>query len=51
MCTKIDDVKEDIQRVVRMVVLKLLTLSTVGINIKNVPRVEEILGWFILICP
>lgn len=46
MCAKIDNVtKEDIQRVVRKAVRKPPTLSTVGINVKNVPRVEEISRW------
>ena len=46
MCAKIDNVtKEDIQRVVRKAVQKPPTLSTVGINVKNVPRVEEISRW------
>lgn len=46
MCAKIDNVtKEDIQRVVRKAVQKPPTLSTVGINVKNVPRAKEISRW------
>lgn len=46
MCAKIDNVtKEDIQRVVRKAVRKPPTLSTVGINVQNVPRLEEIARW------
>lgn len=46
MCAKIDNVtKEDIQMVVRKAVQKPPTLSTVGINVKNVPKVEEISRW------
>ncbi|KAL3808189.1 hypothetical protein ACHAXA_009544 [Cyclostephanos tholiformis] len=46
MCAKIDGVtKEDIQRVIRKAVRKPPTLSTVGIDIKNVPGVEEVTRW------
>lgn len=46
MCAKIDAVtKEDIQRVVQKAVRKPPTLSTVGMDIKNVPRVEEVALW------
>ena len=46
MCAKIDGVtREDIQRVIRKAVRKPPTLSTVGMDIKNVPRVEEVTRW------
>lgn len=46
MCAKIDAVtKSDIQEVVRKAIEKPPTLSTVGIDIKNVPRVEEVTQW------
>ena len=46
MCSKIDGVtREDIQRVIRKAVRKPPTLSTVGMDIKNVPRVEEVTRW------
>eukprot|EP00571_Detonula_confervacea_P006250 CAMPEP_0172320174 /NCGR_PEP_ID=MMETSP1058-20130122/39859_1 /TAXON_ID=83371 /ORGANISM="Detonula confervacea, Strain CCMP 353" /LENGTH=582 /DNA_ID=CAMNT_0013035385 /DNA_START=67 /DNA_END=1815 /DNA_ORIENTATION=+ len=46
MCAKIDAVtKEDIREVVRKALKKPPTLSTVGIDIKNVPKVEEVTQW------
>ena len=46
MCAKIDAVtKEDIREVVRKAVKKPPTISTVGIDIRNVPRVEEVTQW------
>lgn len=46
MCAKIDSVtKEDIQRVVKKAVRKPPTLSAVGMDIKNVPKVEEVTRW------
>eukprot|EP00584_Thalassiosira_punctigera_P022120 CAMPEP_0172554550 /NCGR_PEP_ID=MMETSP1067-20121228/55223_1 /TAXON_ID=265564 ORGANISM="Thalassiosira punctigera, Strain Tpunct2005C2" /NCGR_SAMPLE_ID=MMETSP1067 /ASSEMBLY_ACC=CAM_ASM_000444 /LENGTH=575 /DNA_ID=CAMNT_0013342945 /DNA_START=93 /DNA_END=1820 /DNA_ORIENTATION=+ len=46
MCAKIDAVtKEDIQKVVHRAIEKPPTLSTVGIDIKNVPKVEEVTQW------
>lgn len=46
MCAKIDAVtKEDIREVVRKALKKPPTLSTVGIDIKNVPKVEEVTEW------
>ena len=46
MCEKIDAVtKEDIREIVRKAVKKPPTISTVGIDIKNVPRVEEVTQW------
>ena len=46
MCAKIDAVtKEDIRRVVQKAMKKPPTLATVGIDIKNVPRVDEITKW------
>ncbi|KAL7541673.1 hypothetical protein ACHAXR_011113 [Thalassiosira sp. AJA248-18] len=43
MCAKIDAVtKEDIRRVVQKAVKKPPTLAAVGIDIKNVPRLEEV---------
>ena len=46
MCAKIDAVtKEDIREVVRKALKKPPTLSTVGIDIKNVPTVEEMTQW------
>lgn len=46
MCAKIDAVtKEDIREVVRRAVKKPPTLSTVGIDITKVPKVEEVMQW------
>ena len=46
MCDKIDAVtKEDIQRVVQKSVKKPPTLSTVGIDIQHVPRLDEVTQW------
>jgi len=46
MCAKIDAVtKEDIRDVVRKAVQKPPTVSTVGIDIRNVPMVEEVREW------
>ena len=46
MCAKIDAVtKEDIRDVVRNALKKPPTLSTVGIDVGNVPKVEEISHW------
>ncbi|KAL9187943.1 hypothetical protein ACHAXT_006321 [Thalassiosira profunda] len=46
MCAKIDAVtKEDIQKVVQKAMEKPPTLATVGIDIKNVPRVDEVKQW------
>ena len=46
MCKKIDAVtKEDIQAIVRKALKKPPTMSTVGIDIKNVPKVEEVKQW------
>ena len=46
MCAKIDAVtKEDIREVVRKAVKKPPTISTVGIDIRNVPKVEEVTQW------
>ena len=46
MCAKIDAVtKEDIRDVVRNALKKPPTLSTVGIDIGNVPKIEELAQW------
>ena len=46
MCAKIDAVtKEDIQQVVKKALMKPPTLSTVGVDIKNVPTVGEVAQW------
>eukprot|EP00585_Thalassiosira_rotula_P025789 CAMPEP_0196247200 /NCGR_PEP_ID=MMETSP0913-20130531/37579_1 /TAXON_ID=49265 /ORGANISM="Thalassiosira rotula, Strain GSO102" /LENGTH=164 /DNA_ID=CAMNT_0041532075 /DNA_START=1 /DNA_END=492 /DNA_ORIENTATION=- len=46
MCAKIDAVsKEDIREVVRKAIKQPPTFSTVGIDIKNVPKVEEVTQW------
>ena len=43
MCAKIDAVtSEDIRRVVRKVLKKPPTVATVGIDVKNVPKVDEV---------
>ena len=46
MCAKIDAVtKEDIKNVVKKAMETPPTLSTVGMDIGNVPRVEEVVQW------
>lgn len=46
MCAKIDAVtKEDIREVVQKALLKPPTLSTVGLDISKVPKVEEVTQW------
>jgi len=46
MCAKIDAVmKEDIQAVVRKAMTKPPTLSTVGVDIGNVPTIAEVSQW------
>lgn len=46
MCAKIDAVtKENIREVVRKAIVKPPTLSTVGVDIEKVPKLEEIVRW------
>jgi processing peptidase subunit alpha len=46
MCAKIDAVtKEEIREVVRNALTKPPTLSTVGIDVGNVPNVDELAQW------
>ena len=46
MCAKIDAVtKKDVREVVRKAMKKPPTVSTVGIDIKNVPKVEKVTQW------
>lgn len=47
MCAKIDAVtKENIRDVVQKAIAKPPTVSTVGVNIDNVPKRDEIVSWF-----
>jgi processing peptidase subunit alpha len=47
MCAKIDAVtKEDIRNIVKKAIAKKPTLSTVGVDISSVPRLDDIVGWF-----
>jgi processing peptidase subunit alpha len=47
MCAKIDAVtKENIREIVQKAIVKPPTVSTVGVNIANVPKREEIMAMF-----
>lgn len=47
MCAKIDAVtKESIRGIVQKAIVKPPTVSAVGVNIDNVPKIEEIIGMF-----
>lgn len=47
MCSKIDAVtKENIREIAQKAIVKPPTVATVGVNIDNVPKREEIAEWF-----
>ena len=47
MCAKIDAVtKESIREIAQKAIVKPPTVATVGVNIENVPKREEIASWF-----